>query len=190
VEGAVLTEGYEALALRRKVLSDPEACKKVFGIELTTQNIIDAIEHLTECAIKCEDDVVELPTSLAAAGVLVLKGLVKRGRGKPYGHRQRRERMQRKLLNRRRVADPMIIWARARMVEIKAAAKATIKAAAAQANRSRIKPDKETDKTKNLATADGAREEAAKEAKQKFESRLSWQEIGRRMERPGKYARG
>ena len=70
-------------ALRRKVLADREACEKAFDIEIDAQNVIEGVEFLTDAAIRSEQEVVELPTSLAAAAVLVLNGVVTRPANRP-----------------------------------------------------------------------------------------------------------
>ncbi len=154
-------------AMQRKVLADREACERAFDIEIDTQNIIEIVEYRTALALKCGDDVVELPIATAAAAVLVMNGVVTRPANRPRkSWRRKRKEMLRRVRRRTPADDPMIVWARQRIREIKKDAKA---------NGRRI-------------SADASRERAAKEAKAKFKSRLSWQEIADRTRRPARYA--
>jgi hypothetical protein len=68
---------------RFKVLSDPQECQRVFAFELDAQNITDSVERLTETALNLDDEFVQQPTWLAAANVLLLKGLIKRPHARP-----------------------------------------------------------------------------------------------------------
>ena len=150
-----------------KVLTDPEACEKAFDIEINAQNVIELVEFLTDAAIRGEQEVVELPIATAAAAVLVMNGVVTRPANRPRkSWRRKRKEMLRRVRRRTPADDPMIVWARQRIREIKKDAKA---------NGRRI-------------SADAARERAAKEAKDKFKSRLSWREIADRTRRPARYA--
>ncbi len=152
-------------AMQRKVLADREACERAFDIEIDTQNIIESVEYQTAVALSCGDDVVELPTRTAAAAVLVLKGIVRRPKAKPRkSWRQKRADMR--LRVRKPVDDPMILWARQRIREIKSAA---------EANGQHI-------------SAYDARLQAAEEAKAKFKSPLSREQIADRSRRPARYA--
>ena len=154
-------------AMQRKVLADREACERAFDIEIDTQNIIESVGYRTAVALSCGDDVVELPIATAAAAVLVMKGIVRRPKAKPRKTwRQKRADVRLRVRRRKPVDDPMILWARHRFRKIKNAA---------EANGQHI-------------SADGARLQAAEEAKAKFKSPLSCEQIADRSRRPARYA--
>ena len=152
---------------RRLALVSPKACKVNFEIpqkKLNVQGIIDSVELLTETAIKVEDEIVELPTWLAAEAVLILKRIVRRGRGKPYSYHDQRAKMHAKLVGRRRPhkdADKYR-WGRERKAKLK----------------------------KDGLTVAAATEKAATEMKEQFDMIESISTIAHRLLRPGKYAPG
>jgi hypothetical protein len=153
-----------------KTLDDPAAYKDVFGhlIDDGPRALVDCLEGLAEKALK-PIGMVTVPIAVVVAAVLALKGRVKRrSRGNP-GHSLRVHRRKKRAGLLRRLhprEDQMIVWARERMKEIKAAAKA---------KGERIK-------------AHNARIAAASETKKRFSSLLSIVNIADRMSRPGKYA--
>jgi hypothetical protein len=155
-----------------KILSDRASYEAAFEIKIDghfVQFIEDVLEeqiraHVRGIGKSNVDLDITVPVWAAAGAILFMKGLVKRQRG-----RQRdsllvqREMMQERFLSRPPAPpapDPMMTWARDRYKAIRAA--------------ERIK-------------AGPARERAAKEAKDKFGSTLSWVEIGKRMERPDRF---
>ena len=151
----------------RKVLTDREACEKAFDIEIDAQSVIEGVEFLTDAAIRSEDDFVKLPAWMAAAAVLVLNGVVTRPANSPRKTwRRKRADVRLRVRRRKPVDDPMILWVRHRFREIKSAA---------EANGQHI-------------SAYDARLQAAEEAKVKFKSPLSREQIADRSRRPARYA--
>lgn len=151
----------------RQVLTNREACERAFDFEIDYRGIVDGMEFLADAAIRGQDDFVKLPTWLAAGAVLALKGVVKRPPHRPRKDwREKRRALLLRLQNGRRGDDPMIVWTRERVQEIRRDAKAS---------REPIK-------------ADDARLAAATEARVKFGSSLSEAEIAARSRRPGRYA--
>ena len=152
----------------QRILESPKACEEAFDIEIDAQKVINLTDFLVSAAISGKDEYVRLPTWLAAAAILVMSRKVSRPQG---GQRSDWRTVQRKkqvlrIRKRRPVGDEIIIWARARMHEIKDEAKR------------RHRP----------LTMSEARERAAKEAWQKFNRRLTQSQIVDRMQRPGRYA--
>lgn len=134
------------------------------------QSIIDRLELLTNTAIKCGDEVVAVPTDLAALAVRALYNKIKHGPGRPRPYEERRATANAKLLAKIRKRKgkappypdaPKYKWGRERKNEL--AAKHT-KAKAAEL--------------------------AAEEMKAKFSMVESVPLIAHRLLRPGKYASG
>lgn len=158
----------------RQVLEDPRACKEAFDVELEVHNIIEGIHFQTYHAIRAGDEYVKIETKWLAAAVLVMQGKIPRPpyrppKGKWWRRLERPDRINRLRARRREPVAPelvdMLNWVRRRMEEVQTEAAASGK----------------------RTSADDARFAAAGEAKEKFGSDLSENDIADRSRRPGRY---
>jgi hypothetical protein len=188
---------------RDKILSDRARCEEFFDIKVDVQNTIDALEvwanmglssiettieelrlnnarsssrRVREMEVSASDVRTEAPVWVLAAALLCLKGVVKRPLGKPrddYQTRRAKGRERWMARYEKPEPDPVVNHARARFKEIYKDIRA----------RERIAPSGQ--RLGDLRQQ--AQLRAGQEAKDKFKSKLSAEQIAWRIDRPGSF---